>query len=158
MLTRRQLLSLPGLFTQGCSWGLILYLPSAFPLRCKSLTILTFQLWHYSKSCCCCCCFVPCFFLTSTHSGLKPWLLFKESHRKNVLCPTCPVRSRCWICPSWHLMPPCVIISSGSHTQWFPLWNCLQEAIFISGLEFHRLMMHQGWATAVKVPNAPTLF
>lgn len=43
MLTRRQLLSLPGLFTQGCSWGLILYLPSAFPLRCKSLTILTFH-------------------------------------------------------------------------------------------------------------------
>lgn len=40
---RRQLLSLPGLFTQCCSWGLILYLPSTFPLRCKSLIILIFH-------------------------------------------------------------------------------------------------------------------
>lgn len=40
---RRQLPSLPGLFTQGCSWGFILYLPSAFPLRCKSLIILIFH-------------------------------------------------------------------------------------------------------------------
>lgn len=75
-----------------------------------------------------------------------------------MLLPTCPLRSRCWICPFPYPMPTCIIISSGSHTQCFPLWNCLQEAIFISGLEFHRLMMHQGWATAAKVPKAPTLF
>lgn len=107
------------------------------------------QLWHYSKHfCCCCCCFVLCFFLTSTHNGLKPWLLFKESHRKNVLFPTCPVRSRCW---NQSFLVPDASLCYYILWQPHPMISSLQ---LFTGSQIHfwawvyRLIMHQEWATS----------